>query len=551
MKSRIWVTTIAVGFISASAYAAFTETGNTTSTSSTWTQVTTVKTTVDRWMSYWSPKSETVVAPAAPVVVSAPESQPAGDTNTVDRARIEGTAPESVPVAEIAPAAEVSALKSQSLYESKATGSSLAEVRAARDGVRATQAFAVAKAGRAGTSKLGRDKSGVPVVDWKKLKAAKSIPRLDIGWESLISKSDFKVEKLSWGLSKPSDLKRLPGPAPIDPKITAKALAQPFAKAMGAKGLLANMRTVGQPISKEMVDKVQYNMVQVPDYQPLAYKPLSEEHMKMVAALILFEKGGSCHMIMGLFNQLATAEKTQAEATYHLGACADQLAMHQAAFDKLSELVVAEDDEFGKDALKLLAKDLPVIYEDDFAKIMKGLKNPKALISEESRDDVAYRFAKGAYRNGDFKLSGAQAELVSDKSPNKEDARFLSAMNSFALNDKPAALKKLQDLWASLEARKASNSNIRALTAVNLARMNFALKKYDKALEYYMQVPKDHALWVNALIEQGWTQLALEDFSGAIGNMYSLHSPYFKAVYQPESFVIRTIGYLNICQYGD
>src|SRR5690606_30701875 len=26
---------------------------------------------------------------------------------------------------------------------------------------------------------------------------------------------------------------------------------------------------------------------------------------------------------------------------------------------------------------------------------------------------------------------------------------------------------------------------------------------------------------------------------------------YFKAVYQPESFVVRTIGYLNICQYGD
>ena len=40
-------------------------------------------------------------------------------------------------------------------------------------------------------------------------------------------------------------------------------------------------------------------------------------------------------------------------------------------------------------------------------------------------------------------------------------------------------------------------------------------------------------------------------YAGAMGNMYSLHSPYFKAVYQPESFVVRTIGYLNICQYGD
>src|SRR5690606_38382664 len=90
-----------------------------------------------------------------------------------------------------------------------------------------------------------------------------------------------------------------------------------------------------------------------------------------------------------------------------------------------------------------------------------------------------------------------------------------------------------------------------ALVAVNIARMYFSQKKYDKALDAYMQVPKDHPFWVQALIEQGWTQLALEDYAGAIGNMYSLHSPYFKTVYQPDSFVVRTIGYLNICQYGD
>ena len=43
----------------------------------------------------------------------------------------------------------------------------------------------------------------------------------------------------------------------------------------------------------------------------------------------------------------------------------------------------------------------------------------------------------------------------------------------------------------------------------------------------------------------------VNDPAGAIGNMYSLHSPYFTAVYKPESYVVRTIGYLNICQYGD
>ncbi len=173
------------------------------------------------------------------------------------------------------------------------------------------------------------------------------------------------------------------------------------------------------------------------------------------------------------------------------------------------------------------------------------------MITDESRDNVTYRMAKGAYRAGDFKTSSTWALQVSDKADFYDDARFLVAMNQFALGDKAGAMKKLEELYANIEARKVPNNNIRALVSINLARMNFANKKYDKALERYMQVPKDHALWVQGLIEQGWTQLALEDYSGAIGNMYSLHSPYFKAVYQPESFVVRTIGYLNICQYGD
>src|SRR5262249_44814504 len=131
------------------------------------------------------------------------------------------------------------------------------------------------------------------------------------------------------------------------------------------------------------------------------------------------------------------------------------------------------------------------------------------------------------------------------------ESRVLSAMDSFAMGEKAKALKKLQEIWSVLKESGNGDSNLRALVAVNIARMYFLLKKKHKAPDAYMQVPKDHPFWVQALIEQGWTQLALADYAGAIGNMYSLHSPYFKAVYQPDSFVVRTIGYLNICQYGD
>lgn len=550
-SSKVAVAMLAV-LVTGSAYAAYTDIGNVVTEQSALEKVkTTVKVTVQSVLDYWYGTKPP--AAAEPVAQKTPKDFTSDKTA---ESEIKSAPAPQPSVAAPAPAkAEATdaqkELRGQPLFAETAEGSSVEDVKALRNSLKGASVLAVAKAGRAGTSKLAKSKEGVPVVDFKKMKIAKKIPRLDIGTEDQISRKDFQITKLSWGLQKPSELKRLPSPSEVNAKEVAKALSTPIEKALGPRGMQANLRPAGKPITRDVVDKVQYTVLPVPEVKPLPYKPLSEEHLKMVAALILFEKGNHCHMIMGLFNQLAKAELTKDEATYHLGACADTLGMHQAAFDHLSGLVAKEDKEYAKDALRLLAKDLPGIYEEPFYKVMKSVKAPKALITDDSRDDVTYRMAKGAYRAGDFKTSAVYAGQVSEKADFYDDARFLIAMNSFALGDKTAALKKLQELWANLESRKVPNNNIRALVAVNLARMNFAAKKYDKALDNYMQVPKDHALWVQALIEQGWTQLALEDYSGAIGNMYSLHSPYFKAVYQPESFVVRTIGYLNICQYGD
>ncbi|MBX3021687.1 MAG: hypothetical protein KF799_08440 [Bdellovibrionales bacterium] len=537
---------------------------------------TTVKVKVKEWMDYWNTKPDapaqqqnaankqngsgstnvgtgTTAAPTPPVTEPASvTSAGAGAGAPLPNAPQQQTAaPTQQPVAaKPAMNEENKALRQQKVFE-RNKGTTLQELQSLRDSVKAKPLFKAAQPARPGKTVLPRTKVGVPVADFKKMRATKVVPRLDIGYDVLVSREDFAMGDISFGIGRPSDLKKLPQPAQVSQSDFQKALGQPVTKAFGAKGLQANMRGQGKPVTSESIAKIVYAIKPVSDVALLPYKPLSEEHLKMVAALILFDRGNHCHMIMGLFHQLALNEKTRTEANYHLGACADSLKMEQVAFDRLSQVVAAEDKEFGSQALDLLVKDIPLIYEKDFYHLIKGIKSFKNLVSEASQDAVAYRTAKGAYRAGDYKTSSSYAGRVNSGTEYFDEARFLTAMNSLALGDKPAALKKLEELSASLEARKVQDKNIRALTAVNLARMHFSLKNYAKAHESYMQVPKDHPLWVQALIEQGWTQVALEDYSGAIGNMYSLHSPYFRAVYQPESFVVRTIGYLNICQYGD
>lgn len=533
MKSRILILSAAV-LMAAPAHAAWTDTQTAASISNAWSQVkTTVKVKVDGWIAYWYGKK----TDSASVSTAAQGSATAAGT-------------QSKPVPQINEAGKQ--LLQQPLYVNKTKNSTLKDVQGARDSVKAAQILKVTP-GRVGTTALPKSKAGVPVSNFAKfkIKNIKRIPRLDIGTENLISRQDFMVPNLHWDVQQASDLQKLPQPQAVADSELRKWAPSQFPKAPGPNDKLGEFKKLAKPVTLEQVEAVNWKFFDLKDFQEMPYKPLSEDQMKMLAALILFNQGGHCNMVMGLFNSLASKEPTRLEATFHLGACAAELKMHQSAFDQLSKVIVTENPDYAPEALAILAKDLPVVYEKDFFKLVKGLKNVKALMTQASHDDVEYRFAKGAFRSGEYKTALAHAELVSNKAVFADDAQFLIGMTEFALGDKPAALKRLQNLWNSLEARKVGNTNIRALTTINLARMYFSLKKYDKALEKYMQVPKDHPLWVQALIEQGWTQIALEDYSGAIGNMYSLHSPYFKAVYQPESFVVRSIGYLNICQYGD
>lgn len=559
--------------VSASGYALISEPTNVHTVGSAWSQVqrqvVLAQEQVKGWLSQWSgmfssrplvARSEPAqpmkrIASRSPVHGSAnsypPATASAGSAGSVVAANGSVAAPSAPsPRGSVATSTPNSAPAARpAMFSARDKGTSLEELQRARQALKSKPVVAVKKAGRAGTSKIARSRAGVPVYDMKKLKTLRAVPALDIGLETLISKEDFTLPKMRVEMESPQSLKPLPKALVVTDKEISLALSGEFKPAMGPRGLLANMRPVAKPVTLERVQAVQYKIADVSQMQLKPYQPLSDEEIKMVSALILFERGGHCHMIMGLFQQIAEAEKTKIEASYHLGACAAQLGMRQAAFDKLSQVIKSEDKEFAPLALETLAKDLPILYEKDFYGLMKGLKNFKSLITEKSADEVFYRYAKGAHKAGDFKTSLTMAGMV--EKGFKDDADYLEGLNYFAMGDKKNATRKWQELWTSFEARGGGDKNLRALTSTNLARLYFSQKQYPKALDLYMKVPKDHAYWVQALIEQGWTQLALNDSSGAIGNMYSLHSPYFKAVYQPESFVVRSIGYLNICQYGD
>lgn len=103
----------------------------------------------------------------------------------------------------------------------------------------------------------------------------------------------------------------------------------------------------------------------------------------------------------------------------------------------------------------------------------------------------------------------------------------------------------------SLRPQAFSANELKAKSQMLLGRLSFQNRDFNRAFESYRSVPQNNPIWPEAMMEQALSQILFEDFEGAAGNMFSLHTDFFKKSYSPDSYLIRSVGYLNLCQYAD
>lgn len=377
-----------------------------------------------------------------------------------------------------------------------------------------------------------------------------SIPLLDVEPEPRLNRHDLFPRDLALSASKYKNVQRLATPALLSKGEMNKWRQRRAQVAKGPRPKIRQQLGFAQPVTDERIAAVNLNYKPTPE-SPL--KPIyrfSEDELNFLTALILIENGSHCDVASGLLFNLVDHKSYGAEASFHLGLCAHKLGFYSESFKRLAPVIEAEHAEFAPRAVSSLLKNLPREYEAPMAKILTNLKNPK-LIPAETRDLANLVIARGFYTLEDYKRASRFAALVKEKSDLYVKSQFLLGVSQFALNNNRDAEKILENLRNWMEKHGRSDKNISSLIAANLARLQFQEQRYTEANENYLKIEKSHPLWVQGLVEQGWTQIMMGDYAGAIGNMYSLHSPYFTAVFKPESYAVRTIGYINICQYGD
>ncbi len=396
---------------------------------------------------------------------------------------------------------------------------------------------------------MKKSDNGVPVYD---LKTAPKIPRLSIGSEERVSTGFYKLDTRMQKIVDDRVITAFDSPEALTPAEFKKLTAM----GEGPKPNKEVKDVVFQPkgkVSRAAFDKIVMSLKTEAKFNLGKFKALTPEELRFLSGLLLYQQGDQCASAVGLFHALSEKPAWQSEANYYLAMCSKKLGLMTDFYERARRVLDSVDQHYSLKLLGEIGPEVPYEFTEGIgAAMVKLAQNAKfmAKVDDKQRADMAYILTDYGASTARFKTTLAWAKQVPSTHAKYLNAQFLLALAEYQAGSKTEAFRIQDQLINDLRTDK-TKAEFQALVALNLGRMAFQERQFKKARESFQQVYKDHPLWLQSLTEMGWAQLMSEDFEGAIGNMYSIQSPFFGSVYKPESYVIRTVGYLNLCQYGD
>ena len=299
------------------------------------------------------------------------------------------------------------------------------------------------------------------------------------------------------------------------------------------------------PLAEFSQPKINENLTQVAEK---SIKELTAEDLKLLQALIFLNVHKDYHMAIGLFAELVSSKKWSAFSRYSMGLVMNKLNLYHSFRDEMFKLL-QDSPEWELPALAEMVSALPS-YEIYFANQLEPYINRHRFSAKDHKNINLFHLlmAKEAVEKNDIGEVIYRVDQIQKHSPYYLEGRFLRGVMNYKKGQMEDAEKEFADIFKKI---KNSKKGLKSLVALNLARIHFQKGMYRKAFALYNNVEKSHPAFFESLMEKAWNQVLYGDYAGAAGNMFSIQSKYFSDIFKPESYVIRSVGYLNLCQYGD
>jgi len=264
---------------------------------------------------------------------------------------------------------------------------------------------------------------------------------------------------------------------------------------------------------------------------------------------------GACPQFHYILKHGANNETYYFMAEVELARCLYEQGLPLSSYLVISRVVDAGQAHPGfVSAVPLLLK-LSVLLEGDTSLLERLAIYDEKDVPEDARDRVNYLAGRFSYVRGD--LDAAEARLLRVGTTDEElylRAKFLAAVVNVRQGAAGKALEAFKDILRFREgsgARSDFAEKIYERTYLNMARLFYSVGDFETAIKYYSKIEKYSEFWLQTLFEASWAYFRLGDYSKAMGNLWTISSPYFEDEFYPEAFLIEANILFERCHFDE
>jgi hypothetical protein len=150
----------------------------------------------------------------------------------------------------------------------------------------------------------------------------------------------------------------------------------------------------------------------------------------------------------------------------------------------------------------------------------------------------------------ELELARKAASAVPREDPVAGEAHEVAALAALAEGDLRAA-EAAFDVVATSPERDAASDARRQRAVLQLARLAYTRGDDARAQSLYGRISRAAPEWLDALFESSWSHFRRGQDEKALGNLLTLHAPFFQGRYYPESHILKALLLYQNCRYAD
>ena len=272
-------------------------------------------------------------------------------------------------------------------------------------------------------------------------------------------------------------------------------------------------------------------------------------NIQLLRALELIKKQDYREGSKQLFSisQSPNYKNRRSEIRYQLGVALLRMGLTSAASFQFLSVVKVGSRQYVRLSLERLSEIVARVGNEQIIQfaIQKG---GAQKVKEKYRDALYLQFGKYEMNKKNYRKATSYLNRISFSSPLFDKAMYNLGLSYAEQKKNKEAVRAFSKI---LSKNKKITDPVRVAALMGTARVYYQAQKWDSAIRYYRQIPRDTSFWHDMLFENSWALLRAGKFRSALNGFQTLHSDYYDDVYQPGSLLLRAIIYMYICKYDE